>query len=563
MLTRSVSARNALVVDDGPVERLAGKSMLEKLGFDVTPAASGEEALDLLSESTYDLILCDISMPGMGGLELLDATRTHQPPQLFIMSTTHNDADHVVASLRRGAYGYLTKPLSFESLRMTVNEALAKYADQQSSAMQAEQVARQDALTELINKDEFTRQLKQRLHASSTSPDCGAMLLVKIPGLSHINQSYGRINGDKILQFAAATLKELVRHTDLLARFSGDVFAIFLDGVAHDMVEQRSAAITERLESVKTVVDGDAINLTVVVGGARVHASMEVADLLNRADFALHLARERSRNRIKIYSDADEIHKAELSAQLNTLALVHAVLENPSRLVMHYQPIVHLTDGKVSHYEALLRLTDENGKLCNAGELVKTCEVFGLVGRLDHAVVKACLESVHKLPSDAGVAINLSGKSIGDLHLLSFIETQISRMRIDPSRLIFELTETAAFYNLDEVRYFVSRIKNLGCRFALDDFGVGFSSFYYIKELEFDYLKIDGSFIANLPRNRNDQVFVRAMVEISRVFGLHVIAEWVEDRETADLLREYGVDYGQGYHFGMPGPLPSVQTGSV
>jgi len=556
MLTRSVSTRNALVVDDGPVERLAGKSMLEKLGFDVTPAASGEEALDRLAESNYDLILCDISMPGMGGLELLDATRTHQPPQLFIMSTTHNDADHVVASLRRGAYGYLTKPLSFESLRKTVNEALAKYADEQSLAIQAEQVARQDALTELINRDEFSRQLTNRISSASAAHDSGAMLLVKIPGLSHINQSYGRINGDKILQFAAATLKELVRQTDLLARFSGDVFAIYLDGVAHDLVEQRSAAITERLESVKTVLDGDAINLTVIIGGACVHPSMEVGDLLNRADFALHLARERSRNRIKIYSEADEIHKAELSAQLNTLALVHAALNDANRIVMYYQPIINLAEGNVSHYEALLRLTDEDGKLCNTGELVKTCEVFGLIGRLDQAVVKACFDDVQNLPDGVGVAINLSGKSIGDLHLLSFIESQITRMGIDPSRLIFELTETAAFFNLDEVRYFVSRIKNLGCRFALDDFGVGFSSFYYIKELEFDYLKLDGSFIANLPRNRNDQVFVRAMVEISRVFDLHVIAEWVEDIETAELLREYGVAYGQGYHFGKPAPLP-------
>jgi EAL domain-containing protein (putative c-di-GMP-specific phosphodiesterase class I) len=128
-------------------------------------------------------------------------------------------------------------------------------------------------------------------------------------------------------------------------------------------------------------------------------------------------------------------------------------------------------------------------------------------------------------------------------------------LNIDPSRIIFELTETAAFYNLDEVRHFVSRIKGLGCRFALDDFGVGFSSFYYIKELDFDYLKLDGSFIKNLPKNLNDQVFVRAMVEISRVFDLMVIAEWVEDKETEEMLREFSVSYGQGYYFGKPMPL--------
>jgi diguanylate cyclase (GGDEF)-like protein len=549
--------KSALVVDDGPIERLTGKSMLEKLGFAVTPVASGEEALKLLSEASYDLVLCDISMPGMDGIQLLDAIRTRQPPQLIIMSTIHNDAEHVVASMRRGAYGYLTKPWSFEALRTTVSEALEKYEVEQHSAQQAEQKARQDALTGLLNKDEFLNQLVERLRTLSSSPEYGGMLLVKIHGLNHINQTYGRNNGDKVLRFAASTLSELVRQTDLLARFSGDVFAIFLEGVGQYQIEQRSISITERLESVKTVLDGDVVNLTVVIGGACVHPPMEFEDLLNRADFALHMARERSRNRIKIYSDADEVHKAELSSQLITLANVHAALDDPARLIMHFQPIVNLTTGVTSHYEALLRLMDERGKLCNTGELIKTCEVFGLIVRLDYAVVKACFANVQYLPGDCNVAINLSGKSIGDLQLLQFIEEQVIKLQIDPRRLIFELTETAAFYNLDEVRHFVSRIKNLGCRFALDDFGVGFSSFYYIKELEFDYLKIDGSFIANLPRNRNDQVFVRAMVEISRVFGMHVIAEWVEDRETAELLREYGVTYGQGYHFGKPAPLPS------
>jgi EAL domain-containing protein (putative c-di-GMP-specific phosphodiesterase class I) len=186
--------------------------------------------------------------------------------------------------------------------------------------------------------------------------------------------------------------------------------------------------------------------------------------------------------------------------------------------------------------------------------------VFGLIGRLDRAVVSTCLHQVSRLPDETGVAINLSGKSIGDPSLLHLIETTIHDLKINPSRIIFELTETAAFYNLDEVRHFVSRIKALGCRFALDDFGVGFSSFYYIKELDFDYLKLDGSFIKNLPKNRNDQVFVRAMVEISKVFGLMVIAEWVEDQETEILLREFSVSYGQGYYFGKPMPLAQISA---
>lgn len=545
-------AKNALVVDDGLVERLLGKAMLEKLGFTVSMAASSEEALDLIGQAPMDLVLCDIAMPGMNGLDLLDMARTCPRAPLFIMSTNYDDAEHALASMRRGAYGYLIKPLRFDHLRQTVTEVMAKHRNDRNSALEAEKLAQQDPLTNLINRGEFLRRLSNRLQMPKPDANNGALLLVKINGLNHINHSYGRVVGNKVLQFAAMTLSRLIRPNDVLARFGGDLFSIYLDGVVPTQVHERAQGVMADVEAAKMVLAGEAFSLHVAVGGACTYAGIDVEDLLNRADFALHLAREHSRNRVHIYSGADEIHKYDLAHQLNILALVRAALDDKSRMSMHYQPIIDLASGKVSHYEALLRLVDDDGKICNTGDLVKTCEVFGLINRLDHAVVAACLEDMVRLPEGAGIAINLSGKSIGDPELLEFIETRIESLAIDPSRIIFELTETAAFYNLGEVRHFVQRIKSLGCRFALDDFGVGFSSFYYIKELDFDYLKLDGSFIVKLTQNPQDQVFVRAMVEISKVFGLTVIAEWVEDSATADMLRDFGVAMGQGYYFGKP-----------
>ncbi|MGZ5819038.1 MAG: EAL domain-containing protein [Burkholderiaceae bacterium] len=550
-----ITAKNVLVVDDGPVERLAAKSMLEKLGFSVTTADSGEQALTLLQQQFFDMVICDIQMPDMNGLMLLKTANTLPYPSPFIMSTTYDDVEHAVASMRAGAYGYLTKPMRKEQLRDTVAEAMAKYEADQTEIQKARQLVQLDSLTNLMNKNEFVRRLTERLDQPSSGAANGALLLVKITGLNHINHSYNRAEGNKVLQHAALSLSKQIRATDILGRFGGDMFSIYLDQVDHQGIAERAASIADTLEAVKLVLEGDAFSMSLVIGGACVEADMGTEDLLNRADFAIHLAREQHHARIHIYSEADEIHKRELSVQLNTLALIRTALDNPDRLVMYYQPIINLFNGKTSHYEALLRIMDEHGKPCNTGELVKTCEVFGLIGRLDRAVVSACLNDVKRLPQGTGVAINLSGKSIGDASLLHLIETQISELNIDPSRIIFELTETAAFYNLDEVRHFVSRIKGLGCRFALDDFGVGFSSFYYIKELDFDYLKLDGSFIKNLPKNLNDQVFVRAMVEISKVFDLRVIAEWVEDKETEELLREFSVSYGQGYYFGKPMPL--------
>jgi diguanylate cyclase (GGDEF)-like protein len=555
MVETGLSVKTALVVDDGPAERVAGKIMLGKLGFAVTTATNGEDALRILDQRSIDLVLCDISIPGMCGLDLLDATRNHTQPPIFIMSTDHGDAEHALASLRRGAYGYLTKPLHFDALQRTVADALARYSAEREAALQAAQLAQQDVLTGLFNKDEFARRL--RLCLNNTEADtCGAVLLIKVRGLNHINHSHGRSAGDKVLRQLALQLSMLVEPSDLLARFSDDMLSLYLKDVPHRQVEQKAIGVTEQIEDIKMVLEDEIIGIAVSVGGACAHAAMEIDELLNRADFALHLARERSRNHIRIYSEADEVHQRELSHQLSRLALVRAALEDQRRLIMHYQPIVNLVSGHVSHFEALLRLQDENGKFCDTDALVKTCEVFGLIRRLDRAVVGVCLADVTRLPKGCAVAINLSGKSIGDPELLKYIEDSIEALQIDPARIIFELTETAAFYNLDEVRHFVHRIKSLGCRFTLDDFGVGFSSFYYIKELEFDYLKLDGSFIAKLPRNANDQVFVRAMVEISRVFGLQVIAEWVEDRETAELLRGFGVAYGQGDYFGRAAPPP-------
>ena len=224
---------------------------------------------------------------------------------------------------------------------------------------------------------------------------------------------------------------------------------------------------------------------------------------------------------------------------------------------MHFQPIVNLQSGETRHYEALIRLFDDDGNMLPPAKFIKTAEIFGLINRVDRMVVSACLEKLAEMKlegSGAGLAINLSGKSVEDPELLKLIQHELATRNIDPSRVTFEITETALFHNLDQVQHFVQQIKGMGCRLALDDFGVGFSSFYYIKQLDIDYLKIDGSFIQNVLSSANDQVFVRAMVEISRVFDMQVIAEWVESAEVAELLKGFGVDYGQGYHFGKPAP---------
>ncbi|MGZ3237710.1 MAG: response regulator, partial [Burkholderiaceae bacterium] len=252
-----IPAKNVLVVDDGPVERLAAKSMLEKLGFTVTIADSGDQALALLKQQFFDMVICDILMPGMSGLMLLKTVNTLPFPSPFIMATTYDDAEHAVASMRSGAYGYLTKPLRMEQLRDTVAEAMAKYEADQTEIQKARQLVQQDSLTSLMNKNEFVRRLTDRLDQPSSSTANGALLMIKITGLNHINHSYNRAEGNKVLQQAALALSKQIRTSDILGRFGGDMFSIYLDHVGIQGVAERAASIADALEGVKLVLEGD------------------------------------------------------------------------------------------------------------------------------------------------------------------------------------------------------------------------------------------------------------------------------------------------------------------
>jgi len=285
-------------------------------------------------------------------------------------------------------------------------------------------------------------------------------------------------------------------------------------------------------------------------------AQTKVEDLVSNADLALSLAKDKGRNQIYLYQKEDETHRKNLGTQFDNLETLKQALK-ARRFSMNYQPIVDLSSGKPGHFEALIRLRDEAGNILPPDVFIKVAEKFGLATKVDCMVVSTCIRKLAEL-SHAGKAvslsINLSGKSVGDAELLALIKNELTATNVDPALIIFEITETAAFQNFSLVQHFMHEVKKLGCRFALDDFGVGFSSFYYIKQLEIDYLKIDGSFIRHILDSENDKVFVQALIEISRVYKMQVIAEWVENAEVIAVLKKMGVHYGQGYYFGRPTP---------
>jgi EAL domain-containing protein (putative c-di-GMP-specific phosphodiesterase class I) len=238
------------------------------------------------------------------------------------------------------------------------------------------------------------------------------------------------------------------------------------------------------------------------------------------------------------------------------------------RFVLHYQPIVSLQTGEISHHEALVRLADEpDGTLVAPGQFLPAAERYALIQRIDRIVLSEAIVLLAQARSAAVIgmtrtrpiadgemrlAVNLSALSITDPGMLAHIECELARCGVDPSRLIIELTETAAISDMTRAKAFCRDVRALGAKVALDDFGAGFGSFHYVKHLSFDYLKIDGDFINNLTASRYDQLVVKALVGVARGMGKQTIAEFVTDDQTVELLRAYGVDYAQGFRIGRP-----------
>jgi EAL domain-containing protein (putative c-di-GMP-specific phosphodiesterase class I) len=281
-------------------------------------------------------------------------------------------------------------------------------------------------------------------------------------------------------------------------------------------------------------------------------------EVLARADQAMYQAKDGGRDRIAEYSPEE---REEIEAGRTWSERVRDALEN-DLFVLHCQPIVDLATGKTSQYELLLRLRDPStGELTPPGAFLSTAERFGLIQAIDRWVVSEAVDLVDRQRAagrDVFVEVNLSGLSMDDPQLPVAVSAALERTGIDPSRLIFEVTETTAIANLDKAAELAESLTRLGCRFALDDFGVGFASFYYLKHLPITLLKIDGDFVRDLPNSHTDQLVVKALVEISRGLGIKTVGECVETAESLALIREYGVDFAQGWETGRPGPVEDV-----
>ena len=471
-------------------------------------------------------------------------------------------ADHVLVNSRDEVGAMAT---AFNLMQDEVGRA-ATSLDQARGMMRRSRneltyLATHDALTDLPNRRHLEDEIDRIVGACVLSGRPGAVVVFDLDGFKYINDSRGHAVGDRVLVTVAQLLRTGLRPHDVVGRLGGDEFAAVLPGAAPEDAQRVVRRLLEALRADTLVVDdGRAVRFTASAGMAVFdeQSRRSAKDLLIDADAAMYEAKDAGRDRLALSSTAQP-RQDDLRNRHTWVDRIRHALEN-DLLVLHAQPILNLHTEEVDRYELLLRMLDTDGSLVMPGAFLPAAERSGLISLIDQWVIsEACrmVDASQRAGRDLHFEVNLSGPSMGDPEMLALIERDLARL---PRRggLVIEVTETAAIVDVERAKAFAEHLATLGCAFALDDFGAGYGSFYYLKHLPFDYLKIDGEFIKGLVHSHADQVIVRSLVEIAQQLGKQTVAEFVEDAPTLELLRSLGVDFAQGYFVGRPAPLPGA-----
>jgi diguanylate cyclase (GGDEF)-like protein len=435
--------------------------------------------------------------------------------------------------------------------RRVVEEALRRA---EKTEAELRYLADHDSLTGLLDRRRFRAELDQHVSFTARYGGQGAVMIIDIDGLKAVNDSLGHHAGDNLIRQIAAILRERVRATDIVARLSGDEFAVLMPQTdvagALQLGEDLRAQVAEGSGFAPEAADATiSVGITMFGGEREIGAEA----VLIAADQAMYRAKEEGRDQIALFQDPGEPRRDERRRQTTTARIRDALTHD--RLSLHTQPIRSLASGGIERYELLLRMTGENGELLPAASFIEAAERSGMVQELDRWVVARALELIAGREEEGrpvSLHVNISGASLADISVIEFIERRLDEGAADPARCTFEITETARVHDYEAAGGFADRLAEFGCQVAIDDYGAGFGPFHYLKQIPFDLIKIDGSFVRDMPNSDADQLTVQAIVQIARGLGKATIAEFVQDDATTEMLREYGVDMAQGFHLGMP-----------
>ena len=413
-------------------------------------------------------------------------------------------------------------------------------------------LAHNDSLTSIGNRRDFQKNLKHALHSKSE----GALAFIDVNHFKQINDLYGHSVGDQVLINIAETLKTNTRSNDFISRLAGDEFTVILCRVNMSTVYGVLNKLQSALNSHIVLEDGSKLDYTVSIGVALfpLHATQE-EELIVNADLAMYHAKKVGMGRWHLFNPETD----NFSSLHEDSRLIHSLKKaiEDSRMQLYYQPILNLAEKSISHYEVLIRMFDEQGNIVFPGDFIPAAERMGLIRDIDEWVLGHSLQELAlnlKRYPDVKFTVNISAPSLQAPGFPSIVEQALIDSSVPSKHLIIELTETAYIENFDQVLNNLKQIDSFGVKIALDDFGVGFSSFSYLKKMPLSYVKLDGSYVKELLSSHEDQVFVESVSKMVQAFGMQTIAEFVGDELTCERLLELGVSYGQGFFIGKPKP---------
>jgi diguanylate cyclase (GGDEF)-like protein/PAS domain S-box-containing protein len=421
-------------------------------------------------------------------------------------------------------------------------------------------LADHDPLTGLYNRRRFEEELEHAIQLTTRYGHAGALVFLDLDQFKYVNDTSGHRAGDDLLKSLSTSLPGLLRAEDIVGRLGGDEFAIILNQVDREGAIDVAKKIQAHVAAMELSVGERTHKVTASLGIALFpEHGKDVQELLARADLAMYQVKDSGRGGWYVLSSDDQSQQLMNERVLWKQRLERAIADD--RFLLYVQPIVAVADLSVTHYEVLLRMRGDDGNILGPTQFISVAERSGLIHDIDRLVLAKSIRALaqaHACGMGLTFTVNLSAHAFNDPSLVGHLEQHLREARLDPRWVVLEMTETAALSDLVAARRLMERINALGCRFALDDFGTGFSSFFYLKHLPFDFIKIDGSFISNLPERPDDQVLVKAMAQIAMAYRKKCVAEHVDAGATMDLLREFQIDFAQGYYHGRPIPIEQM-----
>ena len=432
---------------------------------------------------------------------------------------------------------------------------------ERQTAQQLLYLAERDPLTGLYNRHRFQEELNNLIATALRNRQKFALLYFDLDDFKYINDTFGHKAGDTVLVRTAGEISSIVRHIEVFARLGGDEFAILSHLQPDDDLSILPARIVTSISSIPLHFRDTNIRLTTSIGVAIFPEHGETAeDLVAHADAAMYQAKNQGKNTWAVYDPQRDSSEAMMHRLTWYNRIAQALEQN--LFEVHFQGVYEIAHNALTHLEILVRMRDVNepAHLIMPGQFIPIAEKNGQIVTIDRWVIKRSIELLSENPDMPPVAINISGRTFDDPAIPQYIRNLLSELHVDPGRLIIELTETAAVSDIQDAQRFIEAVHQAGCCVCLDDFGSGFSTFGYLKYLGVEILKIDGLFIRDLPNNRDNQIFVKAMVEVARGLGKLTVAEFVEDAATLSMVKNLGVDLAQGYYFGRPGAQIPVKS---